>query len=609
MFAQFDYCLYLVKIGIVLFLRYLLHKKDFRFSLERKLFKAIIVLDAIELFISIFAYRYTHTYYIIGLTLCLKVVLDFCIFTSLLKKGKKKADDSLNASLIKDFTDISKFWNMMNILMVAILLFIALTRFSFVIFWVYIFAIVRLYCQLYIIKLLWSNVYKQPDAELIEKKHASDNVTNKGVLSFFKILRYGAYICIFILLMVLRNTYTKVNIPLNNKDDSSFASQKNIDDISKEYELQSIEDNIYQYKTSNKIPSWSIFYHEKYGLINSVTGENTGAKYDNYLSYDKSGIAYDNDRHFIDTSGKEILKVPYIVSAKTSYRQELFNKLMKSVSDGYSYYKWDDYYRSEFISYFDNGLAIYYTEYNEKYGLIKDDGSLISFPKFSYIKGSRNYEVFTVSNYYGGDHYIIDATGRKLQIKNLYSWTYYENARIILVNDRYLYSFDGDLIDEGYFEPVKNWGDITCFIKEEKYQDENCTLEVYSGNAELIFSSDLYDKCDARADENGAITYMVAHNENGEVLIDPEGNLICPNTYSEITITKDFNTFLGINSDYRIDIIRLDGTIIKTDYRIIDIHDISSTYRVRKMDDDNLYNEMDLNGNLLGEWIEDEDTK
>ncbi len=65
MFAQFDYCLYLVKIGIVVFLRYLLHKKDFRFSLERKLFKAIIVLDAIELFISIFAYRYTHTYYII----------------------------------------------------------------------------------------------------------------------------------------------------------------------------------------------------------------------------------------------------------------------------------------------------------------------------------------------------------------------------------------------------------------------------------------------------------------------------------------------------------------------------------------------------------------
>jgi hypothetical protein len=92
-------------------------------------------------------------------------------------------------------------------------------------------------------------------------------------------------------------------------------------------------------------------------------------------------------------------------------------------------------------------------------------------------------------------------------------------------------------------------------------------------------------------------------------LIDPEGNLICPNTYSEITITKDFNTFLGINSDYRIDIIRLDGTIIKTDYRIIDIHDISSTYRVRKIDDDNLYNEMDLNGNLLGEWTEDEDTK
>ena len=48
---------------------------------------------------------------------------------------------------------------------------------------------------------------------------------------------------------------------------------------------------------------------------------------------------------------------------------------------------------------------------------------------------------------------------------------------------------------------------------------------------------------------------------------------------------------------------------IRPTSRIQDIHNISSTYRVRKMDDDNLYNEMDLNGNLLGEWIEDEDTK
>ena len=92
-------------------------------------------------------------------------------------------------------------------------------------------------------------------------------------------------------------------------------------------------------------------------------------------------------------------------------------------------------------------------------------------------------------------------------------------------------------------------------------------------------------------------------------MIDPEGNKICPNTYSDITVTKDFNTFLGIDNDYRIDIIRLDGTIIETNYRIVDYSFIDSTYRVRKIDDDNLYNEMDLNGNLLGEWTEDEDTK
>lgn len=632
MFAQFDYCLYLAKIGIVIFLRYLLHKKDFRFSLERKLFKAIIVLDAIELFISIFAYRYTHTYYIIGLTLCLKAVLDFCIFTSLLKKGKKKADDSLNAPLLKEFTTMMKYWNAVNISIVVISFFIAFTKLSFVIISVYALAIERSGYQIYLIKKLWSNVYKQPESELIEKKNASGNSSNKIIIFAFKTLRYGIYACLFIALMLLRNSYTEGSLPLTDYDGNVVTIQKTLDDLSKEHESHYYTgDNVYQYNACNKMPSWSIFYHEKYGLINASTGENTGAKYDDYLFFDDAGIAYDNDRHFIDRSGKEVLKVPYIVNAKTSYRQELFNKLMKAVNDSYKYDWWNDHCRSEYISYFgwylnlnyddskfistysdyyfEKGLAPYYTEYNERYGLIKDDGTLITLPKFSYIDGENKYEVSTVSGYYDGNRYIIGSDGKKLPIKDLRYWEYYKNSRLILVNDRYLYSFDGDLIDEGYFEHVKNWGDITCFIKKENSRDENGTLEVYSGNAELIFSSDLYDKCDARADENGAITYMVAHNENGYVLIDTEGRLICPNTYSHFVVTEDFNTFLGIDSDSRIDILRLDGTIIRTDYRIVDWRPISSTYQVRKMDDDNLYNEMDLNGNLLGEWIEDEDTK
>lgn len=629
MFAQFDYCLYLAKIGIVVFLRYLLHKKDFRFSLERKLFKAIIVLDAIELFISIFAYRYAHTYYIIGLTLSLKVVLDFCIFTSLLKKGKKKADDSLNAPLLKEFTAMMTYWNAVNISIVVISFFIAFTRLSFVIISVYALAIERSGYQIYLIKKLWSNVYKQPESELIEKKNASGNSSNKIIIFAFKTLRYGIYACLFIALMLLRNSYTEGSLPLTDYDGNVVTIQKTLDDLSKEHESHYYTgDNVYQYNACNKMPSWSIFYHEKYGLINATTGENTGAKYDDYLFFDDAGIAYDNDRHFIDRSGKEVLKVPYIVNANTSYRQEFFNILMKAFSDKKSYFKWVDNFRSECVSYFEwylkqnhndnkfvldydhnyfeKGVAAYYTEYNGKYGLIKDDGTLITLPKFSEIDGCNDFEVSTVKGYYGWTTFVIDSTGRKLPIKNSFYYKYYKEARLIFAGD-YLYSFDGNRIDEGYFEYIEYCGDLTCFIKKGDHPKEKGTLVVYYGNAELLFSSDQYDYCYARADENGAITYMVAHNENGYVLIDTEGRLICPNTYSHFVVTEDFNTFLGIDSDSRIDILRLDGTIIRTDYRIVDWRPISSTYQVRKMDDVNLYNEMDLNGNLLGEWIEDED--
>ncbi len=59
---------------------------------------------------------------------------------------------------------------------------------------------------------------------------------------------------------------------------------------------------------------------------------------------------------------------------------------------------------------------------------------------------------------------------------------------------------------------------------------------------------------------------MIAETKNGRYsLIDLDGNVIGSNTYSEFKYTAESDTFLGIDSDGRIDILHTDGRVIETD--------------------------------------------
>jgi hypothetical protein len=96
---------------------------------------------------------------------------------------------------------------------------------------------------------------------------------------------------------------------------------------------------------------------------------------------------------------------------------------------------------------------------------------------------------------------------------------------------------------------------------------------------------------------------VIAETKNGRYsLIDLDGNEIGSGNYIEIKYTAESDTFLGIDSDGRIDILHTDGRAIETDYILADKErDITDNIPVKKQDDRTQLYYIDIDGNLLEE--------
>jgi hypothetical protein len=91
-------------------------------------------------------------------------------------------------------------------------------------------------------------------------------------------------------------------------------------------------------------------------------------------------------------------------------------------------------------------------------------------------------------------------------------------------------------------------------------------------------------------------------------LIDLEGNLICPDSYKKIKWTGDYNTFVGIKQNGQLDLLYLDGTVIKTYYLYVNMDSKKDWIKVCNPIPKNLYNYIDFQGNMqMEEWFEDDD--
>ena len=661
MYAQVDYALYFVKIGILYLLYRQLLKNGTCFSKEALLVKCIMILDLTEVFINAFAYRRPDG--IIYMIFVLKAVLDFGIIASLLSQGVDKVGKKLSKKAKDKIASIRSYWYCINIAIVLDFIILTIVKRTTLLSALYILLSVRYVFLIYIIALLWKKIFRVqgPEFEDIysfycsidfysleknqsksEEAHSSnldapdyekkdseilfseENLKrifkNSGIyknliryLPYIKRFRFGLYICIFIGFLYMRNTYQEGKIYLVDENGTVLTNQKSLDKLVEvNHKTPGHEDErVYEYNLCNLMPSWSIFYHEKYGYLNIDTGNDTGAKYDDHLWFDRSGIAYDFDRHFVNADGDEIIEVPYIVKARTSYRQELFNTFLfqffTNDDEKYRFVNYEiKYEQSGFLLdsgynyYFVNGVTVYQSDLNGRYGLMKDDGTLITLPEFSYTNGLHDFEVLIVSNYEGtnlsvintnGD-YILKDTPRRIKI--------YDEARLISYEEddgyEHFCTYNGKMID-GLFWGSGISGDILCCTKKSEADNQNDTLEVFYGDSEHIFSSDQYHYCRSYADHNGAINYLIVQDKDGKYcLIDLDGNMICPRVYKDYYCTSDDNTLIGIYKNGRIDIIHLDGTIISTSFIFEKMSRDYSTILVHYQDDYNKFY-IDLEGN------------
>lgn len=618
LFEQMDFVIYLLKIAIMSFICLLLSQKRELFSLQIKLFKGIIALDIFELFISVFAYRYDQTYIIIASTFVIKAILDFCIFTSILIKGKTEATDTFHTGLEGRFKRHIIEWILLHIALLAGASYIPFVEYKTkTAIFILVFVLLRFAMEIFIIYFLWDYIFDYYALNISDDKTVSSNIFQRLYKRFvsFSAAKKGRiclYALLFISFLFMRNCYSKGDQQLTDDYGTVLTQQRSLDDF---YKVSILKNSEYQYSKCNLMPSWSIFYHEKYGLINIETGDDTGAKYDNHLYFDSEGIAYDYDRHFIDLNAQEIIKVPYIVKARTSYRQELLDKLFLMVNGergsiingGYNHlvgeflWSWDK-------TYFTNGVASYHTYYNDCFGLIRDDGTLITLPKYKEVYEKSDSRIFLVNENYSSNMDVINSNGESILDITPYTVEFCEAANMLLVNGHYLYSYDGRLIDEGIFDRISGGDTIGCF-KRTDASTGKVTLEVYYGDAEHILSSDQYVDCFNYVDDNEELICLKTETKSGRYsLIDLTGNVIGSGNYIEIKYTSERDTFIGIDVDGRIDILHSDGRVIETDYISADERrKITDNILVNMQDDESQFNYIDLEGNLLEDWFTEDE--
>jgi hypothetical protein len=657
MFAQVDYVLYLTKIAIVFLVRKALLKKDSQFLKEARMFKGIIICDCIELFVSVFAYS-DGAFLVIFLTFTLKALLDYIIFSSFINKGIKDAYERISEHLSKRLRTYKKYWHVLNISILGVLILQIFAKKTFILMFFFALVLVRFFAQINFIYLIWNKVIKQHSPAIdpyyyaigvvklvSSSNHDDDSHIKNGFaavderlqkiknFSLMKKLinkfpridkkyRYAIYGCLFICFLFMRNTYIEGDNQLTDENGNILSDQKSVDYM---YCAQYIpwysdeKEQVYQYNKCNLMPSWSMFYDEKYGLVNIETGLNTGAIYEEDLAFDNEGIAYDYDRHFINLNGEEVIKVPYIVKAKTSFRQMIVNNLLDyfdtikrhTFSIGDRCNESGKFVLSSNHTYFANGVTSYHTDLNDKYGLMSEDGNLVTLPKYSYISGSRDFKVSPVINYNHTASDVINSKGESLVEYSPHSIEFYDAPQIFECGtpqgDEF-YTYDGEKIEGRYYQIKYNTGRVTCFIHNNP-EDKKRTLEVYNYGSELIFTSDLYTYCYSFPDKNGKINYLVVEDmDDMYSLIDLEGNLICPDSYKKIKNTRDYNTFVGIKQNGQLDLLYLDGTVIKTYYTYVNITYEGDLIEVCNPIPKNLYNYIDLQGNIqMEEWFEDDD--
>ena len=368
-----------------------------------------------------------------------------------------------------------------------------------------------------------------------------------------------------------------------------------VDRFGEAYSIVQQSEDVYTYKIHNSMPENSCFYDEKYGIINIKTNYNSGPVYDECPMFDSDGISPDYKGHMIDLDGNVVFDIPSFVTRKKSVRQRIIDNDLADIYDknilfensldngnfstsGFNDHFWEydglilcyefnnrdynhRYDRDYERHYFDKGIAVYYSEVNNCFGIITKDGNRLIDPIFEKISFENGYGLIGVYQKKNG-YNVIDSNGEFLiptyfdnvYIKKMYpdkGTAFFIDSADSDINDSCLYVVDADddyqYIDSYIYEGDYNYKYWRLLLKQDVFvltRTSGRNLQVVFSDGEIVLESDEYKKISVV--EPFIENYIFAcQKQDGFInIIDVNEKVLIPGNYSDYVYIGDGRFYL-----------------------------------------------------------------
>lgn len=635
-----------------------------RIHIISSLINGIIFFNVVELYISIFAYN-TATQFItiiFMISFVYRVFVNVCIYIFFFDEATYQ-DEIYHISKEAITPKSLKVYCIYFVIVFAILLISVHFNKDFFVFTYplcILFVAFLLYCC-FALRGFFNNIGPTNDKYYFKGVFGPIDFFDSNIFkNSVRVIKYSFLLCIAVLGVVVlkkRNTYETLDIKSMTKEQITSSKRETILDFLFEGK------GYYRYGIKNEMPDWSGFNHNKYGLVNVETGEYTEAIYNGPLFFDRDGISPDHEGHFINYEGEIVFDIPTSIYRKKSSRQKLIDNNLASILgkrilfNEYSVRRDDSYYSNKyeepvfFLSldtelndcfvvapifsadwenipgraYFDEGIAIYFSEMDNGYGFISENGTILTDPIYTRVETNNyGYKLIPVSNEEDGFNVInsdmkllIDEENADLndidyQLGLLCLSTWETDGSKIYIMDS-----SGNKL-EGYYKNPDNESPNKLHLNDymnliKCVDDKETAVIIYKGK--IIFETDEYKAVYANVDSKKKPLFIKAQDFSDYYhVIDFEGNEIILGKYTECFVDSD-NTLYLESADEGHEgeavLADLDGNIQYTGFKFEKYYEGDhkkeepSNLKVSRTTENGitLYNYINNQGELLDDWF------
>ena len=553
---EVDYVLYFAKVVVMIFVyrameRLASHIKEF--NKVRIMLKILILCEFIEIYFAFMSGNVSLGIIpgVLGGVYLVKMVIEFLIYYCLLRDICNNGRDGAASNKLK-------LWCCYNFFIGVIFILLITQRLSIFLYLVYVLFIIQTLIVFTLIKSI-ADVYENECCKIASIKEVFVAKFTKSDIGKMII------VCVFVVAtLVARHTYT-----------TGFNVKEHINDEGKLEEVgfefghgyNFPKEHIFQYSISNLMPEWTGLCNRKYGLYSFTNDIDTGIVYSDEIFYDIEGLGYDGDGHIIDEKFNVLFDTPESMKIQKTYRQMALDNFIEWCGDNdedrfhfsiyfpiyihgglegiYDYSKFD-------YCFFRNGIGCYYSEFNNCYGLISDEGKVLTPPEYRYLRVvydepyaivlDKDYQINVLDK--NGKVLIDDTFGRITGCN-----THFFSAGIIEVEPdemtidghttigaSYYINVKGEIMPFDYdFEGADLNGDVLNVKKKGDYQN----IYVFGEDGRVLFISDKYLTYEGYRNSEGKITCLLVESKTDYSygIIDLNGNLISKEWYPRI----DFN--------------------------------------------------------------------